>query len=899
MSTTVIGRGVIPFALSVSEDAYLGDAQFTVSLDGFQVGGVQTVTASHANNEVQTFTDIGGNDNRPHTLTVSFLNDLYGGTSSTDRNLYVNSIDSSGIIFPGAALYNTGSVSFQLNGTFIVADSNSFNTAIDAANAQTSGDVLIRIGVRTITETQALHAINLKAGVTLTIQGLGNTLDGAGSYAGLFAYAGTVNVQDLSIVNTVATGGKGGPEGAGGGAGLGGGLFVAGSNAGLGSGASVTLSNVSFGNDKAVGGAGGSGGGMFEGQLGAYGTGGGGGGLGGDGGGYTLDGGGGGGIGGAGGTGGPGQAGIVGGAAGGGASSPPPGQTGTAGGANGGGGGGGGSSSFARGGGGGVGGADGIAAVGGANPPVAKGGDGGFGGGGGGAAIGGNGGFGGGGGSGGGNGGFGGGGAAHGGVGGFGAGSGSAPNNINYYGTFDGGGGLGAGGAIFVQQGGSLTLSGGTVSGGSASGGAHGVSPGDVPTVVGSGQGLGSGIFLQGNQALNLSEAQGQSTTISDVIADMAGSGGTGSGSVFVSGPGRLVLSAANTYAGGTTINGATLELATAGSAGSGSVNFVNSQPATLQLDASSGTFGNAIYGFGATDRIDLAGLTYDPSARAVISGHSLVVSSAGGTANLTLADVADGTGFAATSDGSGGTAVTEIPSVVQVGSGGPDSIGLSISEDAYLGDAQFTISVNGNQIGGVQTALASHAAGQHQVFAVSGDFGPGARAVTVNFLNDSYGGTPQADRNLYVDQIDDSGVASFPHAALYQGGPVDFLLPPLVQPMQIGSGPDRIDLNLSEDAYAMDGGSDAEFTIGIDGVQVGGVQTAIASHAAGQTQDFAVLGSFGSGPHTVSVAFVNDAYGGTPSMDRNLYVDSISRAGTSQSLQAAFYNQGTQSFAV
>jgi hypothetical protein len=170
---------------------------------------------------------------------------------------------------------------------------------------------------------------------------------------------------------------------------------------------------------------------------------------------------------------------------------------------------------------------------------------------------------------------------------------------------------------------------------------------------------------------------------------------------------------------------------------------------------------------------------------------------------------------------------------------------------------------------------------------------------VTVNFLNDQYDGTAQTDRNLYVDKIDNSGVVSFTNAGLFTSGPRDFQLPALIQPMVLGTGPDRIDLNISEDAFTSGGSTDAQFTIQIDGTPIDGVQTAIASHGLGQTQDFALLGNFGSGPHTVSISFVNDAYGGTAATDRNLFVDSISRNGVSQSLQAAFYNEGTQNFVV
>ncbi len=103
------------------------------------------------------------------------------------------------------------------------------------------------------------------------------------------------------------------------------------------------------------------------------------------------------------------------------------------------------------------------------------------------------------------------------------------------------------------------------------------------------------------------------------------------------------------------------------------------------------------------------------------------------------------------------------IPSgTVTIGSGS-DTLELSVSEDAYQGNAQFTVSVDGQQIGGTQTATASHAAGQTQLFDVKGTFAAGKHTATVNFLNDGWGGTHDADRNLYVTgaTIDNSTVSA------------------------------------------------------------------------------------------------------------------------------------------
>ena len=88
-----------------------------------------------------------------------------------------------------------------------------------------------------------------------------------------------------------------------------------------------------------------------------------------------------------------------------------------------------------------------------------------------------------------------------------------------------------------------------------------------------------------------------------------------------------------------------------------------------------------------------------------------------------------------------------------------------------------------------------------------------------------------------------------------------------------IGSGPTTLTFMVSEDAYK----GDAQLKITVDGTQIGGTQTAKALHAIMQSQAFDVRGLFAAGKHSVGVTFVNDAFGGTPSLDRNLYVDGAS----------------------
>ncbi len=159
----------------------------------------------------------------------------------------------------------------EVQQTIAVSTEAALNQAIATANAATAGNFVIDI-TGSITESGTLTGISLAAGVELIIEGAGNTLNGAGTYAGLYVHTGNVTIDDLTITDAVARGGAGsvGSDssqggGGGGGAGVGGGLLV-------GSGATVALEQVSFSSDSAIGGAGGSYTGGHGGNGGAGGT---------------------------------------------------------------------------------------------------------------------------------------------------------------------------------------------------------------------------------------------------------------------------------------------------------------------------------------------------------------------------------------------------------------------------------------------------------------------------------------------------------------------------------------------------------------------------------------------------------------------------------------------------
>ncbi|MGI4938994.1 MAG: carbohydrate-binding domain-containing protein [Janthinobacterium lividum] len=97
-------------ALNLSEDAYQGDAQFIVKVDGQALNQAQPVVALQALGQTQTITFNGNFTAGVHDLTISFVNDAWGGTAATDRNLYINSVSENGTQLAGstATLFSNG-----------------------------------------------------------------------------------------------------------------------------------------------------------------------------------------------------------------------------------------------------------------------------------------------------------------------------------------------------------------------------------------------------------------------------------------------------------------------------------------------------------------------------------------------------------------------------------------------------------------------------------------------------------------------------------------------------------------------------------------------------------------------------------------------------------------------
>jgi autotransporter-associated beta strand protein len=225
------------------------------------------------------------------------------------------------------------------------------------------------------------------------------------------------------------------------------------------------------------------------------------------------------------------------------------------------------------------------------------------------------------------------------------------------------------GGAIFVMDGGSLIARGDiTVTRDTVVAGAHGGSAQD-------GSAFGAGLFLNGNGTIRFSPGNGQTERVHNAIDDEAGleangytpPGGftPGSYKLVKSGLGTLILSADNTYSGGTTLKAGTLELKALSAAGIGAITFKGTATLEIGNAALSGLF-NPIDFFAKHDVLDLTGLKFHAHAKAKYDAatHILSVHSGGTTDMLTLVHP-QGKHFTVSADGHGGTEVILDPPAV------------------------------------------------------------------------------------------------------------------------------------------------------------------------------------------------------------------------------------------
>ncbi len=162
----------------------------------------------------------------------------------------------------------------------------------------------------------------------------------------------------------------------------------------------------------------------------------------------------------------------------------------------------------------------------------------------------------------------------------------------------------------------------------------------------------------------------------------------------------------------------------------------------------------------------------------------------------------------------------------------------------------------------------------------------------TLTGTSSSWAGAPNPGETGQMDVNYVRAYSSNPSAAS-----VTQSSPPPPQPTPTSStGSSNLDLYLSEDAWQ----SDAQFSVAIDGQTIGGAQSVNALHSNGGSQDFSYSQALTAGTHDVAISFLNDAYGGSPATNRNLYVDGISVNNVPVSgAAAALMSASTQHFTV
>ena len=238
----------------------------------------------------------------------------------------------------------------------------------------------------------------------------------------------------------------------------------------------------------------------------------------------------------------------------------------------------------------------------------------------------------------------------------------------------------------------------------------------------------------------------------------------------------------------------------------------------------------------------------------------------------------------------------------------GPDTLVLTLAEDAFKGNARANIAIDGKTLNAKPiTVTALKSAGQSETFTFKGTFGSGAHDLAVSFLNDAYDGTPATDRNLYVNGASYDGISTRPgSASLYSAETTRFTIPPANDPEAtptttsggtFGSGPDTLVLTLAEDAFE----GDAQASVAIDGKTLSAQPiTVTALKNAGRSETFTFKGTFGPNAHDLAVSFLNDTYDGTPTTDRNLYVNGATFNGIStRPATAALETTGTTRFTI
>jgi beta-glucanase (GH16 family) len=103
-----------------------------------------------------------------------------------------------------------------------------------------------------------------------------------------------------------------------------------------------------------------------------------------------------------------------------------------------------------------------------------------------------------------------------------------------------------------------------------------------------------------------------------------------------------------------------------------------------------------------------------------------------------------------------------------------PDKVIIRVAGDSFDGSPQFVVRVNGQFSGEIHSVQASHRAGEYEDIVV--DAGQNdVQSLSIEFINDAYGGSSDFDRNLYVDKVSLNEVTYEAEQATIVYGPAHF----------------------------------------------------------------------------------------------------------------------------
>jgi hypothetical protein len=97
---------------------FAGRMTFLSCADRKTLNTPESVTSAHSAGALATLLYSGNFGAGAHDIGVSFVNDAYGGSSTTDRNLYVGTIGYDGNTFnpTGVAIMSNSTVHFTVHG---------------------------------------------------------------------------------------------------------------------------------------------------------------------------------------------------------------------------------------------------------------------------------------------------------------------------------------------------------------------------------------------------------------------------------------------------------------------------------------------------------------------------------------------------------------------------------------------------------------------------------------------------------------------------------------------------------------------------------------------------------------------------------------------------------------